>query len=128
MIGTELLQLMQGDPLAQMRQQMAGPNPNPQMPRTAADRARAKAVTAGNRTWPIAARAVASAWNWTRHAYGADAGDAGGRISQYDSRPRAPGPRQRPAGPRRSQIPCRSLDRRPWPRKARQTWFHCTVA
>ena len=32
MIGTELLQLLQGDPLAQMRQQMAGPNPNPQMP------------------------------------------------------------------------------------------------
>ena len=32
MIGTELLQLMQGDPLAQMRQQMAGPNPNPQAP------------------------------------------------------------------------------------------------
>ena len=32
MIGTELLQLLQGDPLAQMRQQMAGPNPNPQAP------------------------------------------------------------------------------------------------
>ena len=32
MIGTELLQLLQGDPLAQMRQQMAGPNPNPQTP------------------------------------------------------------------------------------------------
>ena len=32
MIGTELLQLLQGDPLAQMRQQMGGPNPNPQMP------------------------------------------------------------------------------------------------
>ena len=30
MIGTELLQLLQGDPLAQMRQQMGGPNPNPQ--------------------------------------------------------------------------------------------------
>ena len=29
MIGAELLQLLQGDPLAQMRQQMAGPNPNP---------------------------------------------------------------------------------------------------
>ena len=36
MIGTELLQLLQGDLLAQMRQQMGGPNPNPQaapMPR-----------------------------------------------------------------------------------------------
>ena len=32
MIGTELLQLLQGDPLAQMRQQMGGPNPNPQAP------------------------------------------------------------------------------------------------
>ena len=32
MIGTELLQLLQGDPLAQMRQQIAGPNPNPQAP------------------------------------------------------------------------------------------------
>ena len=36
MIGTELLQLLQGDPLAQMRQQMAGPNPNPQAPPPAA--------------------------------------------------------------------------------------------
>ena len=36
MIGTELLQLMQGDPLAQMRQQMGGPNPNPQAPPPAA--------------------------------------------------------------------------------------------
>ena len=32
MIGAELLQLLQGDPLAQMRSQMAGPNPNPQAP------------------------------------------------------------------------------------------------
>ena len=32
MIGTELLQLLQGDPLAQMRSQIAGPNPNPQAP------------------------------------------------------------------------------------------------
>ena len=36
MIGTELLQLLQGDPLAQMRQQMGGPNPNPQAPPPAA--------------------------------------------------------------------------------------------
>ena len=50
MIGTELLQLLQGDPLAQMRQQMAGPNPNPQAPQQPQTAARAKAVTAGHRT------------------------------------------------------------------------------
>ena len=56
------------------------------------------------------------------------AGD-GGAYAQYGwPRPAPREARQRPAGPRRRQIPCRSLDRRPWPRKARQTWFNCTVA
>ena len=118
MIGTELLQLLQGDPLAQMRQQMGGPNPNPQAPPPPAAPA----------PMPAGAGRVA-ARNWTRHAYGADAGDAARRIPQYDSRPRAPG---RPASARRpraaSTAPAAVWTARPWPPRARQTWFNCTVA
>ena len=114
MIGTELLQLLQGDPLAQMRQQMGGPNPNPQAPPPLPRQ-------------PPTQRALAR--------ISGDSLERSGTLAHarrsYAARLAAPppqGPRQRPPAPRRLHRPCRNLDPRPWPPRARQTWFNCTVA
>ena len=121
MIGTELLQLLQGDPLAQMRQQMAGPNPNPQAP--------PPPMPLVNRA-DDATCALISAWNWTRSTpMAADAGDCRRAYPQHDSRPRAPGsPASARRGPAAAKPPAAVWTARPWPPRARQTWFNCTVA
>ena len=110
MIGTELLQLLQGDPLAQMRQQMGGPNPNPQAPPPRPVAARAWLATESSDDGECAAPTA-----WRSYAYGWRAAAPGRPASA----------RRRPAACHR---PCRSPDPRPWPPKARQTWFNCTVA
>ena len=116
MIGTELLQLLQGDPLAQMRSQIAGPNPNPQAPPPAAAQLpnmNQPAQRAPGATLLYAARRC-PAWSSCR-------------LRKWRGGNAAPqGPRQRPAALRSLHRPCRSLDPRPRPPKARLTWLHCT--
>ena len=86
MIGTELLQLLQGDPLAQMRSQLGGPNPNPQAPPPAtAPTPRAPGPVRQQRTSPVPAGAIPGT------GYIAPATPQVGPMPPQ-------GPRQRPAG------------------------------
>ena len=109
MIGTELLQLLQATrwrrcasrwvgPIRTRRPRRRAPSP-PRRPRLARNRISDDGECAAPTAW----RSYAYGWPPPREA------------------------RQRPPAPRSLHRPCRSLDRRPWPPRARQTWFNCTV-
>ena len=85
MIGTELLQLLQGDPLAQMRQQMGGPNPNPQAPPPRPAAARAWLATESSDDGECAAPTA-----WRAYAYGWRAAAPGSPASARRAPPPPP--------------------------------------